>query len=1006
MSITQTLRVMKLTAILLTVFAVHVMAGTEAQTISFSGQKVPLKEVFAAVKKQTGYYVVYNNAEVQATKPVTVSAIREPLQQFLTMVLKDQGLDYTITKNTILISPKEKNAVPITQELNPVLTLLPDSLLTVQGKVVDASGQPLAGAAVSIKREKVSVVSDAQGLFTINANDGDVLTVSYVGYLGISFKIIKPATGKMSAVVVSFDTQPGSAEGDDKNAENTNSTLNLSGSSLTIKLAQRIAALKDIIVTAYGIEKSQKEIGYSAVKVSGEEINRANSGNLLTGLTGKVSGLDISTQSADMNPQMRVLLRGIRSFGLSSNNQPLFILNGTPLSFGSDNASASLVLDFINNINPNDIEDVTVLKGANATALYGPEGVNGVIIIVTKKGQRGKPLISFRNSLSYQRIDYRNADSRQRSFGTGLGTVDAQGNGIYSPQDRNGWGPAYDGSLVKIGRPDENGQYQMVTYSDKKDARRFFNVSATVQNNLSISQSDAISDFYLGINNVKLEGFVPGDSRNAINVLFSAGRKFGKINVQMNLNYSRTVTDVGPEFDYINSYPTFIPLASYKDYINNKWADNNHFWDDASAINPYQLAKANRTNGTSNALVGGLIITAKLLPWLTVTEKPGIVYNGAYEKSTSEPVYFSDFAKLYGGFGRSRDQLAFLQEKTKTLSTLNNDLLITALNKTGYFSFRTTLGNTIRENFNKEVSASGNPIVPVYNLAFSRDPASAGEKSLLSRSYSVFGTTGIGYKDRAFLELVVRNDWDSKRASVARGKDFYAGANTSLIMEEIIPALKEIKWLSRMQLRAAVNGTANMNIEPYQWERTLSLAYGNSFPYPGQFLDDGVLSYQFINEVPNPYLRPEKILTQEYGVAVGLWKDRVVADFSFYTQRNDGVIMKVKTPWLSGASTLDNLGVLRNTGWELDLKFNPIFKTGNGLTLTADVRMAMNTNKVLSISQIYEGVFPLKTPFFGTMYGIVARTGNTAFEYLVYDWKRDDQGRVIVDKNTGMRMQM
>ena len=125
-------------------------------------------------------------------------------------------------------------------------------------------------------------------------------------------------------------------------------------------------------------------------KVSGEEINRANSGNLLTGLAGKVSGLNISIQSADMNPQMRVLLRGIRSFGATSNNQPLFIMNGTPLSFGSDQTSASLVMDFINNINPADIEDVTVLKGANGTALYGPEGVNGVIIITTKKGQKGK----------------------------------------------------------------------------------------------------------------------------------------------------------------------------------------------------------------------------------------------------------------------------------------------------------------------------------------------------------------------------------------------------------------------------------------------------------------------------------------------------------------------------------------------------------------------------------------------------------------------------------------
>ncbi len=119
-------------------------------------------------------------------------------------------------------------------------------------------------------------------------------------------------------------------------------------------------------------------------------------------------------------------------------------------------------------------------------------------------------------------------------------------------------------------------------------------------------------------------------------------------------------------------------------------------------------------------------------------------------------------------------------------------------------------------------------------------------------------------------------------------------------------------------------------------------------------------------------------MTQEYGVAVGLWKDRVIADFTYYTQRNNGVIMKVKTPWLSGASTIDNLGVLRNYGWELDLKFNPVFKLSNGLTMTADVRLAMNANKVLSISDVYEGMFPLKTAYYGSNYGIVARTGHSA----------------------------
>ncbi|NII26779.1 SusC/RagA family TonB-linked outer membrane protein [Pseudoflavitalea sp. X16] len=950
---------MRLTFFFLMVATLGVHASGHSQSISLSGKDIPARQVFSAIEKQTGYVIFYNNSLLDETALVTLDVSQMPLEKFLELYCSKQSLNYRITNRMITFYRKIIIPEP------PFLNL--DAFRNIYtGRVLNAtSKEPLAGATITVKGKESFVITDSKGSFKMETDPGTILIISFVGYQSKEIK------------------------------------LDANKADITVMLEPQAEKLSETVVTAYGIEKSQKEIGYSAVKISGEEINRANSGNLLTGLAGKVSGLNIATQSADMNPQMRVLLRGIRSFGENSNNQPLFILNGTPLSFGSDIASASLVMDFINNINPADIENVTVLKGANGTALYGPEGVNGVIIITTKKGQKGKPVISFRNNVSFQRMDYRNDNSLQRRYGTGMGTVDANGNGVYSLLDRNGWGPAYNGELVKIGRPDENGEYQMVTYSDKKDARRFFRVASIVQNNLSVSQSDAVSDFYIGLNHVHQEGYIPGDKQNALSVFFSGGRKFGKLQVQLNLNYSRTTTDGGPEMQYIGSYPTFIPVLSYKDYENNKWADNNHYWSDQEVMSPYQVAKNNRSVGTSNALAGGLIITMKVLPWLTITEKPGIVYNGAYEKTTQAPVYFSDFAKQYGGWNRYRDQLAQLKEDTRTLTSLNNDLLITALNQAGNFTFRTTIGNSIRESYSKKMGGSGNPIVPVYNLIFSRDQPYGSEEALLTRFYSVFGTAGIGYRDRVFVELMARNDWDSKRASIARGKDLYVGANTSVILNEVIPSLKEISWLSRLQLRGAVNGTANMNIEPYQAERTLMLAFQNYFPYPGT-IDDGVLSYQFLADIPNPYLKPEKILSQEYGMAIGLWKDRVVADFSFYTQRNNGVIMKVKTPWLSGASTLDNLGVLRNSGWELDLKFNPIFKLNNGLTLTADFRMAMNTNKVLSISDVYEGVFPLKTPYWGSMYGIVARPGQTAFEYQLFDWKRDPAGRIIVNKQTGM----
>lgn len=955
--ITKILFVMRLTFLLLTVTFLSVHASGVSQNITLSGKELSLKKIFSAIEQQTGYVVFYNSELLKEGKPVTVEAENMPLSAFLDAMFKDQPLTYKITDKVIALSAKPTPAL---------IYFGPKIQNEVSGKVLNAvNNEPIASATIKVKGQATGVISDAGGNFRLNATPGNVLVISSLQYETQEIKIIP--------------NQP----------------------FLTIMMHPSVTKLEETVVTAFGIEKSAKEIGYSVAKVSGEDINRANSGNLLTGLAGKVSGLNIATQSADMNPQMQVLIRGIRSFGASSNNQPLFILNGTPLSFGSDQASASLIMDFINNINPADIENVTVLKGANGTALYGPEGVNGVIIITTKKGQKGKPVINFRNSISFQRLDFRNDKSKQRRFGTGTGLTDTDGNGIFSATDVNGWGPAYDGHLVSIGRPDENGNFQQVTYSDKKDARRFFNVARTVQNNLSVSQSDANADFYLGLNEVNLTGLVPGDKQDATNIFFSGGRKMGKFSVQINLNYSRVSSVKGPSFDNLLSTPTYIPLLSYKDYNNNEWADNNHYWSDNDVMSPYQRAANFKKRSTDNAIVGGLVLTAKPFPWLTITDKPGIVYDGIYQKATTAPVNFSDFAKLYGGYNRYRDQLASLQEQTRTNSTLNNDLLITALNHAGNFNFRTTIGNSVKENYYKLLSGSGNPIVPVYNLGFSRDIPYGSEESLLSRNYSFFGTSGIGYKDQVFLELMARNDWDSKRARVGRGKDLYIGGNTSVILNEVIPSLKQYRWLTRLQVRAAVNTTANMNIEPYQSERTLMLAYSNNFPYPGTS-DQGVLSYMYMEGNPNPFLKPEKILSQEYGASVSLWKNRASLDFTYYTQRNNGVIMKVKIPWLSGGSTIDNLGVMRNYGWEADLKFAPIIQTKSGFVFSADVRLAMNDNKVISISNAYDGSFPLKTAYYGSNYGIVARTGQRAFEYQVYDFKRDPDGRVIVDKTTGM----
>lgn len=952
--------VMRMPIIILLCLCLQVSAKVFSQKVTLSVRQVPLTKVFDEISRQTGVSIVYNERVLKGAKPVSVDAEKLPIDQVIALCLKGQPFRFEMEGRSIFI----KQTVQTNGESSREMTADKQSGITLKGKVKNEKDEPVLGASVLVKETGRTTVTDANGNFEIkDVPENATIVITYVGL------------------------QP--------------QEIHLKGrTQITVIMVVKTAALKETVVTAFGIEKSAKEIGYSIATVKGEDLTKANTGNLLSGLTGRVSGLNIATQSADMTPQMQVLMRGIRSFSQSSNNQPLFVLNGSPLSFGSDQASAGLILDFINNINPNDVEKVTVLKGANATALYGPEGVNGVIIITTKKGQKGKAVINFRNSVSFQRLDYRANKYEQRRFGSGTGQVDANGKGVYSGSQSNGWGPEYDGSMRPLGRADENGDYQMVTYSDKKDNRRFFNVATTTQSNLSISQGDEVSNFYLGLGLNKQQGILPGDNRNSFTTFLSGGRKLGFVDAQYQVNYTRDLSDLGPE-DFGPAGPTFVPFLQYKDYKNYKWADNNHYWSDADVMSPYQAIANNRSQNAQNSTVVSFSLSAKPLPWLTIKDNPSVILSNRYVKHTVAAVNFSDWAKQNGGFGRMFDRQATLGEENRTISTLGNYVTAMAVNKAGNFDFRNVVGNVIEESRFKQVSGtSSGLVIDVDNLAFSAQTPSATEQYLLSRKYSFFATSTTGYKQRVFLELTARNDWDSKRAAVGRGKDLYVGGNVSVLMKEAVSALQQLSWLSFLQLRGAVTTTANMNIQPFQSERTLRASSQDGFPYSNG--SGGLVGFSYLPGNPNPYLKPEKVLSVETGFSAKLWKDLVSVDFSWYWQRNNGVITEASASWLSGAPTIDNLGVMDNMGYEVDLQFNSIFKHAHGFNMSGALRLAMNKNRVKSLPTDYGGVYVIQPPGGPNgLMGTVARTGKQAFEYWLYDFKKDPEGRTIIDPQTG-----
>ena len=409
----------------------------------------------------------------------------------------------------------------------------------ITGQVKDDKGDPIPFASVTIKGTNKGTTTDANGNFRIESKAGDVLLITAVG-------------SKEREVAV--------------------------GSSNTYNVAlDKSGVLQEVVVTALGVQKQPKELGYSVARVKNSELTQARVTNLQNGLVGKVSGLNISTVNNGVFANTRIILRGIRS--LTGNNQPLLVVDGSPIS-----------LDFINTINPNDVESVNILKGANSAALYGPEGVNGVIVVTTKKGTgRSKPQITVSNTTLFEKVAF--LPKMQTSFGSGS-SYNQFGDGVYDPIENQSWGAKFDGRDTIIGREFEDGTIYKVPYKyldgEKND---FFNTGITIQNDVSFNAGDEKSNFYMSLQDVTIKGVVPQDEARRTTFRINAGKTVGKVRIGANLAYTARTSDVtnspGPIYWYVINTPNQIPLTRYKDYNVTGFADHNNYFNDYYP-NPYE----------------------------------------------------------------------------------------------------------------------------------------------------------------------------------------------------------------------------------------------------------------------------------------------------------------------------------------------------------------------------------------------------------------------------------
>lgn len=848
--------------------------------------------------------------------------------------------------------------------------------LAVTGKVTDEKGITIPGATIKEKGTKSGVAADNFGVFRLNATPGSTLVVT--------------ATGFKEREV-------------------------LATANLVVELVSDNKSLSEVIVTAQGVRRRPKELGYSVAKVTNEDIMVGRSPQLAASLSGKVSGLAVYNVNNSVDPSVKITLRGYRS--MTGDNGALIVIDGLPLPRES---SSSILAT----LNPNDVDNISILKGGVAATLYGSDGVNGALVITTKKGQKGKARVSFSNSTNIEQLSFM-ADFQDK-FGSGSHYAASYGAAGYKPNylDRmhDNWrsfenqqfGDPYNGEQRIIGRVVEDGSSLIIPYSAIKNVRKdIWDTGITTNNQVSVSGGNDQNTFYLSVENNLAQGIVPKDKSNRTGVRFAGSTETGRFRAAFNASYIQANYD-RTTFDFYNetiNQAAHVPLPDMRDWQNNKFANPNGYYNDYYN-NPFFQLDNNRTKYNDANITGNLELNFKLASWLNLYDKVSAFNNNRTTKNTTGKFIYSSWAKTkayvpapwdwsndYNGINRAlTDIQGSVYDANYTENVINNELQLQGNKDFGDFSVRGLLGFSVYRRKTKlvEVSSSSVVVPDVYNVVNRQGELGGGESYTEYRKYGYYADATAGWQDKIFLNGTFRMDGSSKFYKDYRDASLYQtpyyGFDLSAVLTEIAPSIKN-NFLNYAKLRAGYNTNANDNLGSIGLIYGLDLSYANSggFPY------GNTVGTTVGDVLPDANLKPEITKTLEVGAELQLLKNRLNVDFSWYTQRSEGQVISVKIPNTTGFSNLRlNVGDTKNWGYEADVKAKIIQSAKFNWDFS--VRYSYNNNKVLSL---YQGVndFLLAGYSYASAYVIKDKTFPMmkAIAYV-----RDPAtGRAIVNGTTG-----
>lgn len=875
---------------------------------------ITIKEALADVERQSGMFIAYNESRLHADEVISLNLNQVSLDVAMDKILEDTGFTYKIQGDYIIISEDESE---VARE--------------VRGNVVDESGQPMTGVGVVLKSDSTQgAVTDLDGNWNITAKTGDVLEFTFLGYL-------------TQTVTVS-----------DKDVYN-------------LQMQPDAKMLDEVVVTALGITRSEKALTYNVQEVGGDELTTVKSTNFLNSLAGKAAGVVVNSSASGPGGAVKVVMRGAKS--ISQSNNALYVIDGIPMfNRVSDGGSGSMAkqpgTESIADINPDDIESMTLLTGPSAAALYGYEGANGVVLITTKKGRADKTTVSFTNNTTFS--DPMMMPKFQNTYGNIPGSVSS-------------WGGHTD---------------------YRYDPSNFFNTGSNVSNALSLATGNDKSQTYLSLATTNSQGILPNNKYNRYNFSFRNTTNFlkDKFVLDVSANYiiqdDRNMTSQG---QYFNPLPALYLFPRGEDFYDISVFErydeatgvNDQYWpygsDGLSLQNPYWIMNRMLRENKKRRYKMAASLQYNIADWLNI--------QGRASMDNTENVFTDKrYAGTDGNFAGAKGRY---QEERRLDRQIYADVLVNLDKRWDDWSLTANLGASIKDTRMEFSSITGD--LNSYTNFFTIENLDRGGYYKVNadgskrQTQSVFGNLEVGWKNFLFLNVTARNDWDSALAYSQSGdKSFlYPSVGLSGIISEMVDMPQ---WFSFLKARVSYTSVGS-SYDPYMTK--LRYVY-----------NDQTDTYEAQTIYPNYNLKPEITESYEAGINMKFLDNTLSFDLTYYHSNTRNQTFEAPLPASSGYTAVNvQAGNVMNQGVEAALGYENTWKD---FGWSSNLTVSYNQNKIMSLAngvtnpvtgEAIEMPFVNKARLGGTGSPVVrlVEGGSMGDLYVHRDFKRDDNGYIYLD---------